>query len=416
MPKKVKAEVVKILVVLGTAQFSQAFLFAIYTVFLVSRGLNLFEAGLVNMVYHLSIPFLEIPTGAFADVWGRKKSFLVSTLLWALALVIYGASFTVWGFVLAEFLAAVATAFASGCVDAHIWDTVAVHAESVGLGDEETSELNRTANRWQAQTKSVVGAAGGLAGAMLASWNLSLPWYVSAVLQLCAFAMGVKLITESKRSSRVLSFQKDAKRLAEVSLGAIRAAAKTKTVRELALLGFATQIILSPVFMYWSPYLKGFVGTFGRLGWIWVLLEAAIFAGILLAKPLAKRLSDKTLMAIGYLTVAVAVFVASWAGTFLVALIPLLVLEAAVAIQRHGYQMRMQEEITRTGHGSARSEENMRATLLSLSAMSSGIGGAIGLSVGGWIAQQVSISAAWTVCGLVAILVGIKVVRGYGED
>lgn len=48
---------------------------------LASRGFSLVEIGIAEMVLHITSLIFEIPSGVFADVFGRKKMLIVSTIM-----------------------------------------------------------------------------------------------------------------------------------------------------------------------------------------------------------------------------------------------------------------------------------------------------------------------------------------------
>ncbi len=55
----------------------------VYTLYLISKGLNLFEVNLVNVVFYVTLSLFEIPTGAYADIFGRKSSLVLSAAVHA---------------------------------------------------------------------------------------------------------------------------------------------------------------------------------------------------------------------------------------------------------------------------------------------------------------------------------------------
>ncbi len=65
----------------GLYSLSWSFIGPIYAIYVLSRGLDLFQAGIVPAVYWLVAFLFEEPTGAFADVAGRKTAFLLSCTL-----------------------------------------------------------------------------------------------------------------------------------------------------------------------------------------------------------------------------------------------------------------------------------------------------------------------------------------------
>ena len=98
-----------------------------YGLFLLDRGLDLLQLNLVLAVYLITICLFEVPTGAIADVFGRKASFLLSCLVRALAFGLYFYSNTFSEFVVAEVIDAVGTTLATGAFDA--WAVDGVRAE-----------------------------------------------------------------------------------------------------------------------------------------------------------------------------------------------------------------------------------------------------------------------------------------------
>ena len=65
------------------------FMHPVYPLFLQSRGLDLFEVGLVFAIFQFSTFLFEVPTGAVADLYGRKASFLLSCLIRMSAFALY---------------------------------------------------------------------------------------------------------------------------------------------------------------------------------------------------------------------------------------------------------------------------------------------------------------------------------------
>ena len=89
-----------------------------YALFLLSRGLDLLHVNLVLAVYLITTCLFEVPTGAVADVFGRKLSFILSCVVRALAFGLYYFSDTFAEFLVAEFIDAVGTTLSTGAFDA----------------------------------------------------------------------------------------------------------------------------------------------------------------------------------------------------------------------------------------------------------------------------------------------------------
>ena len=54
---------------------------AIWVLYLAYRGMSLVEIGLVESIYHITSLLFELPTGAIADVYGKKFSVIAGRIL-----------------------------------------------------------------------------------------------------------------------------------------------------------------------------------------------------------------------------------------------------------------------------------------------------------------------------------------------
>ncbi len=96
----------------------------IWMTYFAYKGLTLVEIGLTESIFHMSSLVMEIPTGAIADLYGRK----VSRLLGVIAKIVYLTTLIfVNSFVLAAFamfLAALSYNLESGADTAFVYDTL----------------------------------------------------------------------------------------------------------------------------------------------------------------------------------------------------------------------------------------------------------------------------------------------------
>lgn len=128
---------------------------------------------------------LEVPTGAFADIVGRKKSILLSFVASAISLIIFPFTTAFWIFVILEMVKGLANALYSGSMEALVYDS---------LKDEgiEDSYANVAANfetvNWTAWAISAVG------GGYLYYWQYQSPWIIQSIMFIVAGILAVKLI------------------------------------------------------------------------------------------------------------------------------------------------------------------------------------------------------------------------------
>src|SRR4029077_13813203 len=73
----------------GMYSFAGGFLFGVYPIFLRARGLTQLQINSVLAIFFVVLFLTDVPTGAFADLLGRRKSFLLGTSLRVCAFLLY---------------------------------------------------------------------------------------------------------------------------------------------------------------------------------------------------------------------------------------------------------------------------------------------------------------------------------------
>jgi MFS family permease len=151
-----------------------------------SEHLPLAQVLQLEAIYYVAVVSLEVPSGYFSDVIGRRPTLLISTssLVLAYVLFFWGGSFAV--FAAAQVCLAAGIAFNSGT------DT-ALHFDSlIGLGrSAEYGAREAAAHRNALVARSLAALAGGLIGA----WQLRLTYGLSALAALGALGV-VVMMTE----------------------------------------------------------------------------------------------------------------------------------------------------------------------------------------------------------------------------
>lgn len=94
------------------------FILPIYVLYFRYYGISLFDVALLAAVFEASVLVFELPTGLFADRFGRKLSVVVGFGLFALSGLVFIALKSLIGFILAEILFGLAEAFISGAGEA----------------------------------------------------------------------------------------------------------------------------------------------------------------------------------------------------------------------------------------------------------------------------------------------------------
>src|SRR5437588_4216158 len=169
--------------------FAGGFLFGTYPIFLHSRGLNQFEINSVLATYFIVLFFTDVPTGAFADALGRRRSYVLGAALRVIAFLLYFTAHHYWVFLIAESIDGIGTTFGNGAIDA--WGVDALDdAGYEGLKDGLFSRIS--------QLTTIGFMISSVGGAYIADIDISWPWLCGAAGYVIAGVIGVCLMTGEK--------------------------------------------------------------------------------------------------------------------------------------------------------------------------------------------------------------------------
>ena len=150
-----------------------------------ARGLELPGIGALFGVYTVVVIVLELPTGSFADVLGRRRTLFISRILSVASLVGMAFAMDVVQFGAVMALAGIARALQSGPLEA--W-----YVDSVRAADPDADVRRGISRAWAVEAAAL--ASGAVVGGLLPSLvnglpadslliPLSIPWLAAAVLQ-----------------------------------------------------------------------------------------------------------------------------------------------------------------------------------------------------------------------------------------
>ncbi len=286
----------------------------IWVVFLQRKGLSLTQVGLLEGVAWTITAFLEVPTGAIADRWGRKASIAVGASLYGLAMFLILAEALSPAFLLGYALWNSSTAFVSGADSALLYDSL--------KADGRAAEAAKQSGRYAAINQASQGIA-SLVGAAIATIDINLCFAICGFLGLAAAGL-VLTIHEPPRTSEddeYLGYWRNLRT-------AVRIAARRPVVRALVLLN--ATILIVPLVVYYvllQPYAVGVGLPLAALGVVVIGVQLSTVVASWLAHRTEGRFELTSVVA-----VALAVLVAATALLAALPSIPSLALMLAVAL------------------------------------------------------------------------------------
>lgn len=366
-------------------RFGVSMTIAMYVTFLISKGLNLFEVSMVNFVFYITLFLCEIPTGAFADVFGRKASFLVACVLFAISMLIYGFSETFWGFIVAEIVGGIASTFSSGAFRAWFVDKLHHHGY--------TGKLGPIFARAQMIRQSV-GIVAALLGAWIADYSMVLPWIMGAGF----FALTAILASRIKEEYFIpqkFSFKNGLAAMKQTVRASIEYGMNSKNVRFVLVLVIAQVFAVQAPNMQWQPFFKHSVENQTTLGFIWTGMALSMMLGAWIAPRLLRRVQDeRKALVICQLVIGAGIALTALSGILPVTLLLFLIHEVA----RGGFEPIKEAYL----HDNIPSKQ--RATIESFESLAHHGGGMIGLLLSGFLALKAGIPWTWTVVGTILIV------------
>ena len=97
---------------------------ASWVALLAARGFSVFEIGILESIFHVVSMCFEIPSGAVADAFGRKRTMAASEVLMILSILCMLCSGTFWTVAVAIGISALSYNMASGTREALAYDTL----------------------------------------------------------------------------------------------------------------------------------------------------------------------------------------------------------------------------------------------------------------------------------------------------
>lgn len=375
-------------VIFGLYSASWSLLGPVYPIFLLSRGLNFLEINLVLATYLITAFIFEVPTGAVADLAGRKVSFLLSCALRFFAFGLYAFADDFLDCVIAEFIDAVGTTLATGALDA--WAVDGTRAD----GDKRPAD--RLFARAQMLARILMITA-GITGGYLGQWSFTSVWFAAAGGFGLTFVVGLIFMREP-RAATAKTWANVGSSLGRGVRDGFAVVRQTPVALWLCLLTMTTAIGMMPINMLWPPRISELTGEGPwLLGWIWAFLNVTAFLGSAVIPRLLPYVGRLHLLWVSALWRGVMYGVVGLATTVYPAVAALLLQEISFGVSEPLLLAWMNEQ----------TDSARRATVLSVRSMFFTFGGAAGLVALGLIAQYAGMRGAWIGAAMALIVTAL---------
>jgi Major Facilitator Superfamily len=269
-----------------------------------ARGLSLGAIGAVFAVHSAVAIVLEIPSGALADVVGRRRVLLAGASLTALSLLIFAVAGSIGTFMASVGLLAAGRALISGSLEAWYVDSLRAL--------DPAAPLSRGLSRGTA-AEGIATALGALVGGGLVTLagtgdpDGALSGYglaaLAGALAAVAYLVAVAVLVQERREHAHLSS-------ARASIGR-RAALTFATARDeflgsvvvrlVVVTGVALGMSFTAVELLWQPRLADLLSESGSNGVVFGALAAGSMLAVALGAGVSERVNRRLGLRLGYL-------------------------------------------------------------------------------------------------------------------
>lgn len=345
------------------------------------NGLNMQEIFLLKSVYSIGIVAMEIPSGWMADVWGRRKTLFLGSILGTLGFAVYSISHSFVWFMVAEIILGVGYSFVSGADSAMLYDTLHENKQEkryVRLEGKITSAGN------------FAEALAGVAGGLLAAITLRTPFYFQFLVAAMAIPAAWQLVEPKLHRQHIrltpLQFLHEARRNLTANRD-LTVAILFSAVTGTATLTFAWFV---------QPWFQAIQLPVGWFGIMWALLNLSVAVSSAFAYKVEDRVTKKS----GSILIMVSLTLGFW----LSGLFPTL---WGLAFLFFFYLARGAATVILKNYINEYTESTVRATLLSVRNFLIRIIFAVTGPILGWVTDHVSLTWAFISAGTAYLLMAL---------
>lgn len=365
--------------------------FPISTLFLLEKGYSLGWIGTAMSIFSITIFLFELPTGGFADKYGRINIYRISRVIYIFSLLILLFFNTLFSLFFSMFLYGVARALSSGTMEAWFVD----------MHDTVDSKINLSKS--MSIVAGVAPAALGIStllGGFIpdlkikmnffnlqGSYNFNIVIAISAVL--IHLILNIIFFKETKRQSHKETINEYCKNI-------VSFLNQSNSLKYLIAISFCLGIGLNSIESFWQPKVQELAPNSPTFV-LGVLASCYFFAatvGSLFSNILTNYLGEKKTLFLMKLFHGITLIALSYSASlvgFSIGFVTIFIFHGAL---NGPHQTLLHNCIP----------NQYRSSFLSVDSLSLQLGGGLSALILGWVAQYNSISLVWKLAGVFIII------------
>lgn len=373
-PRLLKRNVVLLRVIRAIEFFM--LMIPILVVYYKANGLTMQEVMLLQAIFSVTMVVIEIPSGYFSDVLGRRRTMIIGCTLTSVGFAIYPFVFDFMGFLVVELVLGMGMAFISGTDSAMLYDTML----ELGHPERGIKEEGR-----QLSFGHFSEALSGVLGGFLAALSLRTPLLAQGAVMLSLIPLAF-LLTEPQEHRR------DGRRgsMREILDIVSRVVVHDKGLRGMLLTSSALGASTLTFVWLLQPYLLNAGVPVWLFGAVWSSLMLIVGMSAMHAHRVQERFGTlNTITVLGALVICVYIVAGTWSSLWV---IPLLVIfNITRGVSNPVFTTAINQRV----------ESHQRATVLSVRGLGVRM---LFVMIGplvGWITDVTSLSMALYSCAII---------------
>jgi MFS family permease len=251
----------------------------ILPIFMLSRGLTFLQLMTLESIYAAMVVTLEIPTGAFADLLGRKRTLILGSSTFTLALFLLYISTNFQMFLISEIFAAIGASLVSGADSAFLYDT---------LKKLKQENLYKKIEGSAQSLRLFIWGLGTITVGYLASIALGLPILIAAIIN----AFGGIILLLGYEPHKLKKVKRMAKHHWNQTLKGIKIATTHLKVRWLIAISAIGGSAGSVSYWFYSPYFELTSLPLVYFGWVFASFHVVASAFSKYAHEIEEKLGQ----------------------------------------------------------------------------------------------------------------------------
>ena len=357
---------------------------AVYTLYLLSLGLSIFEANMISAIFNVASIVFEVPSGAMCDSVGKRKTALFAGVSLFLAMFCFLSSINILVVILGQIFWGLSYALESGTIEAWL-------VNDDFLKGSALDSIFAASRKIQGITMII----GSFIGTWMAEYSLNYIWCVPCFSSICFIIMVLRFIDDRKMAqspSSVLSLYQTSLKYIKMGPNLI---IKNRQLTYLYIFVMLMGFVSSPLMIFWSVYLNQIDSRFSYmyLSIVWFLIQLSIIAGNQILEMIGMYMERKKILTIAFLIFGISILLMNVKKGLLAAVV-LICIQEIVWTMICSIQRGLLNDYI---------DDQTRATMISFSSLFQAVGKIIASLLFGFLADKSSILFAWTLSGLLSL-------------